>query len=90
MEFILELIFEVFVEGAAEVANSRNTPNIIRFIILAFLFGTMGLFFYVAFDQRADRGAMWGFIVMGMIVGIFFVSIGIQFKRVINSRKTQE
>lgn len=90
MEFLMEMIFELFVEGAAVVANSSKTPNIIRFVILTFLFGIMGLFYYLAYDMRVDRGAMWGFIAMGTIVGIFFVSVSVQFKRVLNSRKIQE
>ena len=44
MGFLLELLFDLIIEGSVEGASSNKVPKIIRYILIAFLLGICGFF----------------------------------------------
>jgi len=73
MEFIIELVLELFVEGGIEVSSNKKISKCIRYPILALLI----LFFSVV---------IFGIIILGVLmlkenilVGILFIALGLFF-----------
>lgn len=80
-----------FFERSIEAANSNQTPTTLRVIILLGFLGMSVLFFYVAFDLKEDSGALVGFMGMGIVFNIFFLTTSYRLiKVIIQKRKLQQ
>ena len=72
MEFLLELLFEIIVEGSIELGSEKTVPIPLRIlaacIVLALFFGMGGLFIY-----DAILGGDKDFAIAGFVMGIFLM-----------------
>lgn len=71
MEYIIEFILELIIEGSIELSQSKKVPKIIRYflisiIVLFFLIVTLGLI-------------IGGILILNknLLIGIFIIGIGI-------------
>ena len=75
MEFLIELLFEIVVEGSIELGSEKTVPIPLRilaaFIVLAVFFGMGGLVIYMGYDEilNGDKTAA----IALFVVGIFFM-----------------
>lgn len=94
MEFILELIFEIVVEGCLEVWSEKKVPMPLRIlsalIFLAIYLGFAGLLIYIGYDAMINKN--WGAAILFFVVG-FGVLIGVFYmmrKKFKEKRKEKE
>ncbi len=81
MEFLLELLFEIVVEGSIELGSEKTVPIPLRilaaFIVLAVFFGMGGLCIYMGYDAIlvGDKTAAIAFVVgiLLMFGGMFII-----------------
>lgn len=79
MEFLLELLFDIIVEGSIELGSEKTVPMPLRIlaalIVLAVFFGMGGLFVYGGYDAMlvSNNGAA----IVLFAVGAFMVFGGI-------------
>ena len=75
MEFLLELLFEIVVEGSIELGSEKTVPISLRIlaacIVLAVFFGMGGLFIYMGYD--AILGGDKAFAIAVFVMGIFLM-----------------
>ena len=75
VEFIVELVLDIFVE----VGMSKKMPKWLRIIVLLILLivfgGTIGIFLYISYEalQAGDRIASLVAFMIAIALGIFFV-----------------
>ena len=79
MEFVLELLFDIIVEGSIELGSEKKVPTPIRIIALivvwTIFFGMGAVFIYESYQAYLD-GAMSG-AVLAFVIGGFMVIGGI-------------
>ena len=72
MEFIMEFLFELIVEGSLEASSDKKVPlpvRIIAAIVLIVVYGGMiGLFLY-----SGIHGRNWGMLILGVIILVITV-----------------
>ncbi len=79
LELLLELLFDLIVEGSIELGSEKTIPMPLRIlaaiIVLAVFFGMGGLFAYMGYEATLgdDKGAA----IMFFAVGVFIVFGGI-------------
>lgn len=81
MEFLLELLFDIIVEGSIELGSEKTVPMPLRIlaalIVLVVFFGMGGLFVYMGYDAMLgnDNSAAIAFAVGALMVfgGIFVI-----------------
>ena len=81
MDFLIELIGEIFIEGLFELATNRKVPKIIRYPLLAlfilFYLGIIGLLVLLGirlyFENKLAALILW--ILAGGLVIITIVSL---------------
>jgi len=75
MEFILELIFEIIVEGSLEIGTSKRVPLPLRIftmlIVIAVFGGVIVLFFILALSiMKSNPALAWLLIVFDVFLAI--------------------
>ena len=81
MEFLLELLFEIIIEGSIELGSEKTVPMPLRIlaavIALTVFFGMGGLFIYMGYEATlgGDKTAAIAFAVGTLLVlgGIFVI-----------------
>lgn len=81
MEFVLELIFEIVIEGCLEVWSEKKVPMPIRilcaFVFMAIYLGFSGALIYIGYDAMV--GGNWGAAILfyvvgfGLLIGVFYI-----------------
>lgn len=81
MEFLIELLFDIIVEGSIALGSEKTVPMPLRVIAviinLIVFFGMGGVFIYMGYESllEQDQAACIGLSVVGvfMIVGGIFI-----------------
>lgn len=81
MDFLLELLFDIIVEGSIELGSEKAVPMPLRIlaalIVIAVFFGMGGLFVYMGYEAMlvSDNSAVIAFAVGALMVfgGIFVI-----------------
>lgn len=82
MEALLNFFLELFIEGSAEIARSKGSSRLFRYIILVFMIGAMFILYYLAFYLKNNLTFLWTFFLLGNFIGIFFLKLSYEyFKR---------
>lgn len=78
MEFVLELLFDIIVEGSFELGSEKKVPMPIRIIALLVLwtvfFGMGGVFIYEAYEAYIIHDNAY---ILLLAVGLFMIIGGI-------------
>lgn len=93
MEFLLELLFDIIVEGSIELGSSKKVPmplRILAFCIVFLIFGGFGgLMLYMAYD--AYTTSIVGAILCGIIgIGMILGGIGVGYKMFCKKREKEK
>jgi len=82
MEFLLELLFDIIVEGSIELSTQKKVPMPLRILALIISFGIFGflaaIFFFVGYDfvtEHKSAPAILFFIIGAAVVTGFFYMI---------------
>lgn len=81
MEFILELLFDIIVEGSFELVSAKKIPTILRFlaglVCCVVLVGLLVVFIGVSIGQfqdgNAGAGAVFAAMSIGYVILVFYV-----------------
>lgn len=72
MEFILDIIFELLFEGAAEASASPRVPKAVRIILIillaSFYFGLTGFCLYLAVREQSLIAGVIGVFILIMTI----------------------
>ena len=75
MEFLLELLFDIILEGSIEVGSGKKVPFIIRIlaggIVLAIFLGLSGVLIYAGYEMFLMDSKVGATIFFGM--GMFLI-----------------
>ena len=82
MEALLNFFLELFIEGTAEIARSKRSSRLLRYIILVFMIGAMFILYYLAFYLKNDLTFLWTFFLLGSFIGIFLLKILYEYLRI--------
>ena len=79
MEFILELLFDIIVEGNIELGSEKKVPMPLRIIALLVVwiifFGMGGIFIYESYEAYLTGAMSGAWLALG--VGVFLIIGGI-------------
>ena len=79
MEFLLELLFEIIIEGSIEISSKKTVPIPLRVlpavIVLSAYFGMGGLLIYMGYD--AILGCDTAVAIALFVVSVFWLFGGI-------------
>lgn len=79
MEFVLELLFDIIVEGSFEIGKERRVPMPLRILALLVLwvifFGMGGIFIYEGYEAYVAGAMLGAWMAFGL--GIFMIIGGI-------------
>ena len=79
MEFILELLFDIIVEGSIELGSEKKVPMPLRIIALLVVwiifFGMGGICIYESYEEYLAGAMIGAWIALG--VGVFLIIGGI-------------
>lgn len=96
IEFIVEVIFDILLEGSMEFFSDRKMPKWLRivvlFVLLVVFCGIVGIFLYIAYEasQENDMVAAGVSFAIAIAVAVFFVVGFICKYRERNKRKKDE
>lgn len=83
MEYLIEFILELFLEGGLEVTKSNKVPKPIRYIILGiivlFFIAIIGLIYLTAF--LVLKQSIIGFVIFFLLATFMLISIIKKFKK---------
>ena len=76
MDDIIEIVFEVLIEGAFELMKSKKTPLVLRLIIYllysVFLLGISGILLWYSFHEASKLFAIL-LLLLSIVVLILFI-----------------
>lgn len=79
MEFLLELLFEIVIEGSVELGSEKKVPIPLRilaaFIVLTIFFGMGGVFIYMGYNATMENDTVAAIALFA--VGAFMMFGGI-------------
>lgn len=89
MEILIELLFEIIIEGCIEIGSEKTVPMSVRFlvafIVLIVFFGIGGFFIYMGYDENlgGDKVAAIALFVVGalMMVGGIYIIVKMFWKK---------
>ena len=97
MEFIIEFLFEVFLEGSIEIGSERSFPLPVRilclFIVFALFFLLGSSLIYSGYELLLQNDIVFGVIsaVIGCIVIIFGIFVAVKmFRKKKNRREIED
>ena len=70
MDIILDIVFEIFIEGAMEASASKKVPLLLRIILFAVLMVLYGGLVYVCLDIGIRQKSL-----IALVIGIFILVI---------------
>ena len=83
MEYLIEFILELFLEGGLEATKSNKVPKPIRYIILGFIslffLAVIGLIYFTAF--LILKQSTIAFILIFFLATFMLISVIIKFKK---------
>ncbi len=89
MEFIIELILDLLLEGSIEASKSEKVPKPIRYILIAlislFFLAVIGLIIFLGIDALKNN-KLAGIIVISMGVLLLILAI-MKFKKIYLKKK---
>lgn len=89
MEYVLEIILELILDGCFEVSRCKNVPKYVRYamlaIILLFTVAVLGLIFFAGFMSLKEN-ALVGIILI--LIGLLMLAAGAKKLRKIYLAKT--
>ena len=89
MEFIIELILDLLLEGSIEASKSEKVPKPIRYILIAlislFFLAVIGLIIFIGIDTLKNS-KIGGIIVISMGVLLLILAI-MKFKKIYLKKK---
>lgn len=79
MEFIMELIFDIVIEGSMEISSEKKVPMPFRILaallFLAFYLGVAGVLIYIGYDamesQNPGAAVLFYAVGFGVLIGVF-------------------
>lgn len=83
MEFLIELLFDIILEGTIAIGSEKKVPMPLRILCLiiewAIFFGLGGLFVYMGYESVLQNDAVAAFLLLGvgllMIIGGIFIAV---------------
>lgn len=89
MEFLIELVLDLFLEGSIEASKSKKTPKVIRWLLLLFIvvffLGVIGIMLFVGLSI-IEENILAGIFIL--LIGIFMLIASIlKFKKVYLTKK---
>lgn len=89
MEFLIEFVIDLILEGSIEASKSKKTPKVIRYILLlfiiAFFLGVIGIALFVGL-KIAEKNFLAGIFIL--LIGVFMLIASIiKFKKVYLTNK---
>ena len=92
MEFIIELILDLLLEGSIEASKSEKVPKPIRYILIAlislFFLSVIGLIIFIGIDTLKNS-KLAGIIVISMGVLLLILAI-MKFKKIYLKKKVKK
>lgn len=92
MEFIIELILDLLLEGSIEASKSEKVPKPVRYILIAlislFFLAVIGLIIFLGIDTLKNS-KLAGIIVISMGVLLLILAI-MKFKKIYLKKKVKE
>lgn len=89
MEFIIELILDLLLEGSIEASKSEKVPKPVRYILIAlislFFLAVIGLIIFIGIDTLKNS-KIGGIIVISMGVLLLILAI-MKFKKIYLKKK---
>ena len=89
MEFIIELILDLLLEGSIEASKSEKVPKPVRYILITlislFFLAVIGLIIFIGIDTLKNS-KLGGIIVISMGV-LFLILAIIKFKKIYIKKK---
>ena len=86
MEFILELLYEIFIEGCVEIAGSRKIPKAIRILLLSVPFVILGVFFAMGIAGGMKSGNTFLIVFLSILSAACFALWIYSLFRIITNR----
>lgn len=80
MEFFIELISEIFLEGFVEFAKSERAPKLFRVFVFTILIFLVAMLLYLSYIFREDLGLMLFMGSMGFILLAYTINLWTQIK----------
>lgn len=80
MGFIIEVIFEIFLEGFVEFAKSKKAPKSFKVFVIAFFLFIAGLLLYSGYVFRDDFGLMLFMGLMSVLIFIYTIKLWLQIR----------
>ncbi len=92
MEFIIELILDLLLEGSIEASKSAKVPKPVRYILIIlislFFLAAIGLIIFIGIDTLKNS-KLAGIIVMSMGVLLLILAI-MKFKKIYIKKKVKK
>lgn len=93
MEFILELIFDIIVEGSIELGSEKKVPMPLRIlallVVLILYIGFAGVLFFVGFDAM-ESGEMGAAILFYAVSIFILIGGGFLVRKMFRARDEEE
>lgn len=76
MEFLLELLIDLIVDGSMELSTSKKVPNFIRYILIAFIvllyLSVIGILFVLGIIIGKENPAAGSLLLISSLVFLVF------------------
>lgn len=78
MDFLIELVGEIFIEGLFELATNKKVPKIVRYPLLSlfviFYLALVGLLILLGIRLYFDN-KLASFILFGLAIGLLIITV---------------